>query len=99
MVELPKDQVDTVYVYTCVYRLHHDDNVLEVLKTAMDLNYLQDRTRGSSLGVAHEKNEVNLCRTVALASLSAVKLKAILNEFLITAVETNMQLKHAKSAW
>lgn len=94
-VEVPAESYDRLYVYTMVCRIGTYDNFGEVLKTAMEMNYMANVTRGSTLGL--EGNEINLCHSCLTASLSAAELRRILEDFLSTAGEVNARLDAAKT--
>lgn len=109
VVEIPQDQPKTVYVYTCVSRLEeHLDNISQVALTAMELNYLQAGTCGSTLGMMRNSQnhhtssstvEVNLCRSIPLKALNATKLMRLLDEFLATAFYAHAKLERAKRSY
>jgi Tir chaperone protein (CesT) family len=94
LTEVASDCPDTVYVYTLVCVFQPTDNVLEVLHTAMQLNYMGLGTRGSTLGI--EGNEITLCHSCPVSTLSAKSFGSILDTFLQTAVDVNQQLDAAK---
>jgi Tir chaperone protein (CesT) family len=94
VVEVPVENNQNVYIYTMVCRVLDTDDRPSVLQKAMELNYMQYRTRGSTLGLDGE--EVNLCYTVAISGLAFGSLKAAMEDFLLTAIETNIQLDEAK---
>jgi Tir chaperone protein (CesT) family len=94
VVEVPVENNKNVYIYTMVCRVHDTDNRPSVLQKAMELNYMQYRTRGSTLGLDGE--EVNLCYSVAISGLAFGALKAAMEDFLLTATEANIQLDEAK---
>ena len=99
VVELPQDQPKTVYIYTCVCRLEQEtDNIGKVAQTAMELNYLQAGTKGSTLGM--RGGEVNLCRSIPIKALNnAAKLGLALEEFLKTASDAHAKLERAKRSF
>ena len=97
VIELPQDQPKTVYMYTCVCRLEEQDNAIKVAQTAMELNYLQGGTKGSTLGMRNK--EVNLCRSIPLKALNPTKLWMAVDEFLGTASEVHAKLERAKRAF
>ncbi|KAL7570948.1 hypothetical protein ACA910_002578 [Epithemia clementina (nom. ined.)] len=98
VIELPQDQPKTVYFYTCVCRLEEqNDNISQVSKTAMELNYLQAATKGSTLGM--RSSEVNLCRSIPLKALNPTKLSIALDEFLTTASDVHAKLEKAKRSF
>jgi hypothetical protein len=95
VVEVPEDHVDVCFIYTMVCELGGNDNRMEVMKLAMELNYMQSRTRGATIGL--EEDEVNLCFSTPIAGLSTFcDLKAAMEDFMQTAVETNLKLDKAK---
>jgi hypothetical protein len=95
VVEVPEDHLDVCFIYTMVCQLGGNDNRMEVMKLAMELNYMQHGTRGATIGL--EEDEVNLCISTPIASLSTYcHLRAILEDFMQTAVETNLKLDNAK---
>jgi len=87
VIEVPPENPRLCFIYTMIYRLTPWDNQVEILKVAMELNYMQHRTRGATIGL--EGEEVNLCHTIPISGLSFCSLKRALEAFLLTAVETN----------
>lgn len=98
VIELPQDQPKTMYMYTCVCRLEEQDNITKVAQTAMELNYLQGGTKGSTLGM-RSNEEINLCRSIPLKALNPTKLRMALDEFIVTASEVHAKLERAKRAF
>jgi hypothetical protein len=95
VVEVPEDQLDVLFVYTMVCQLGGNDNRVEVMKLAMELNYMQYGTRGATIGL--QEDEVNLCISTPIASLRTYcDLKLVVDDFMQTAVETNLKLDNAK---
>jgi hypothetical protein len=95
VVEVPEDQLDVCFIYTMVCQLGDNDNRMEVMKLAMELNYLQYGTRGATIGL--QEDEVNLCISTPIASLRTYcDLKCVVEDFLQTAVESNLKLENAK---
>jgi hypothetical protein len=95
VVEVPDDHLDVCFIYTMVCQLGDNDNRMEVMKMAMELNYMQYGTRGATIGL--EEDEVNLCISTPIASLRTYcNLKAVVEDFMQTAVETNLKLDNAK---
>jgi hypothetical protein len=95
VVEVPEDQLDVCFIYTMVCQLGDNDNRMEVMKLAMELNYMQYGTRGATIGL--QEDEVNLCISTPIASLRTYcDLKFVVEDFLQTAVETNLKLDNAK---
>ena len=94
VIEVPADHPGSLYIYTCVCKINApQDNLLQIMKVAMELNYMQHRTRGATLGM--EASEVNLCLSVPLTGLSPAGLKQLMDDFLVTTVEVNTQLERA----
>lgn len=96
LTELSSDCPDTVFVYTLVCLFKPTDNIVEILHTAMQLNYLGLGTKGNTLGI--EGNEISLCYSCPVTSVSARSLGSILETFVQTAVEVNQQLDAAKTS-
>jgi hypothetical protein len=95
VVEVPEDQLDVCFIYTMVCQLGDNDNRMEVMKLAMELNYMQYGTRGATIGL--QEDEVNLCISTPIASLRTYcDLKLVVEDFLQTAVESNFKLDTAK---
>jgi hypothetical protein len=95
VVEVPEDQFDVCFIYTMVCQLGDKDNRMEVMKLAMELNYMQYGTRGATIGL--QEDEVNLCISTPIASLRTYcDLKFVVEDFLQTAVESNLKLDKAK---
>jgi hypothetical protein len=97
VVEVPEDHVGVCFIYTMVCQLGGNDNRTGVMKLAMELNNMQYGTRGSTIGL--EGDEVNLCFSTPIAGLNAFcDLKAVMEDFMQTAMEINFKLDHAKLA-
>lgn len=94
VVEVPADHVDTCFIYTMVCRLAKGDNKVEVMRLAMELNYMQYGTRGATLGL--EGEEVNLCFSTRISGMSQHDLCSMLESFMLAAVEVNKKLDVAK---
>lgn len=95
VVEVPEDDLDVCFIYTMVCQLGGNENRMEVMRLAMELNYMQYGTRGATIGL--KEDEVNLCISTPIASLSTYcDLKFVVEDFLQTAVETNIKLDNAK---
>jgi len=96
VVEIPEDNPDVCFIYTMVCRLAESDNVMGVIKLAMELNYMQFGTRGATLGL--EGEEVNLCFSTPISALSSYcDLSKVLEDFMQTAVEMNRMLDTVRS--
>jgi Tir chaperone protein (CesT) family len=94
VVEVPADNNQNVYIYTMVCQVLPADDRMAVLQRAMELNFMEYRTRGATLGVDGE--EVNLCYSVPIAGLTLASLKTAMEDFLLTASEANELLDEAK---
>jgi len=100
VIEIPADHPGSLYMYTCVCKLETEDqgsrpqNLMAIMQVAMELNYMQHRTRGATLGM--EQSEVNLCYSTPIASLSPAGLKQVMDDFLTTTTEVHAQLERAK---
>mmetsp|Transcript_20143 Transcript_20143/g.43439 ORF Transcript_20143/g.43439 Transcript_20143/m.43439 type:complete len:337 (+) Transcript_20143:371-1381(+) len=70
------------------------DNLMALMQVAMELNYMQHRTRGATLGM--ENSEVNLCLSTPLTGLTPAALKKLMDDFLQTTTQVNAQLERAK---
>jgi Tir chaperone protein (CesT) family len=96
VLEVPSDRPGHLYVYTCVCRLEKGDHRVKVMEKAMQLNFMQNATRGSTLGV--DGDEVNLCFSIPIAGIQAATgdLRVVMEDFMQTALEANEQLVRAK---
>lgn len=94
VIEVPADHSDLLYMYSCVCKLNEDDNIMAIMQVAMELNYMQHRTRGGTLGM--ENSEVNLCLSTPVVGLSPSGLKELIDQFLVTTTEVNSLLERAK---
>ena len=94
VLEVPADNPDIFFMYTMVCRLGSTDDKMAVLQLAMEMNYLQTGTRGATLGLDGE--EVNLCYSCHINGLGSNDVKSSLEDFLVTAVETNEYLDAVK---
>lgn len=91
VVEVPPDDPTSFVLYTMVYRLEVASHSVQVMKKAMELNYMQQATRGSTLGL--DGDEVNLCFTSKVGGLTGSDFREDLEKFLLTAAELNNQLE------
>jgi hypothetical protein len=89
-VEVPQDQCTHMYLYTMVCQLNKKEDNRLVLQKAMELNYMQIATNGSTLG--YNGNEINMCYSTPIRSLTLDGLKDILVTFMKTASEINERL-------
>lgn len=87
VVEVPQDNPHMVFIYTMVAQLKESDNQAAVLKLAMNMNYLQNGTRGATLGLDGE--ELNLCQCFPVQGLSYAVMRRTVENFLQTAIEVN----------
>jgi Tir chaperone protein (CesT) family len=94
VVEVPEDNPVVCFIYTMVCQLQDQDNQLQVLRLAMELNYMETATRGATLGL--DGDEVNLCLSIPISGLSVGDMQHVLEDFTTTAVETNERLEAAK---
>lgn len=94
VVEVPVDNSLNVYIYTMVCRVAANDNLHSVLSRAMELNYMEHRTRGATLGL--DGQEINLCYSSPIAGLPFAVLKEAMESFLLTATQMNKCLDVAK---
>ena len=94
VIEVPDDSSASYFIYTMVCQLEENDDRAGVLTAAMQLNYMQQRTRGSCLGL--EDDEVNLCYSGPICGLCRDELVRSLEDFLLTAEEINVHLDEVK---
>jgi Tir chaperone protein (CesT) family len=95
VLEVPPDQPDNCILYSMVFRLKKGDPTApSILAAAMKLNYLQQGTRGATLG--WEGEEINLCMTLKIFGLSEGDLHKALVEFMKTADLVHQHLDAAK---
>jgi len=82
------------YIYTMVLQLdskNDDNDRFSILKACMEMNYMKQGTRGSTLGL--EGNEINFCYSHPIASISDQKeFMEVLTNFITTALDVNKQL-------
>ena len=96
VIEVPEDNSGVCFFYTMVCRLEAESNQMQVMKLAMELNYMQYGTRGATLGL--NGDEVNLCFSIPIAGLHFCDFETVLEDFTTTAVEMNGILDAAKTA-
>jgi len=94
VVEVPSGNGGLVFFYTMVCQLGVNDNRKAVMKEAMTMNYMQQRTRGATLGL--EGDEVNLCFSVPIRSITREEFGLCIEDFMHTAEEMNNILDSAK---
>lgn len=93
-VEVPQDQGGIIFIYTMVCRVEPKDNTPAVMKTAMELNYMQMGTRGACLGL--QGDEVNLCFSAPICGIGRDDFVDCLTDFMHTAVDMHEQLESSK---
>lgn len=93
IVEVPDNSEGLFIVYTKVFDLQTSagQTRIEREKTAMRLNSLQDRMRGSSLGM--DGDEVNQFFSAPISGLSFDRMMEYMEDFLQTAIEINTTLQ------
>jgi len=96
VVEVPDDDSGCFFVYTMVCELGPEDSSSRsrVLQAAMQMNYMQQGTRGACLGL--EEKEINLCYSAPACSMSHQEFIRCLDDFMVTAVEMNQMLDQVK---
>lgn len=96
VIEVPDDESNHFFIYTMVCQLLSDDaSRADVLQAAMQLNYMQQGTRGACLGL--EDDEVNLCYSAPVNNLCRDDFVKCLEDFLRTAEEMNQNLEQVKT--
>ena len=93
VIEVPADKAGVCFVYTMVCSVNPSEQH-DVLRVAMELNYMQMGTRGATLGL--DREEVNLCYSCPIAGLMHEDFKSALEDFLKTAVQVNKYLEAVK---
>jgi Tir chaperone protein (CesT) family len=94
IVEVPASPAGCFYIYTLVCRISPSDNASFVLQRAMELNFMEFGTRGSTLGFLND--EITLCYSSPIAGLTVKTLRESIETFVRTAVEANAVLESAK---
>ena len=91
VIEVPASDPDQLKIYTCVYQIPKSDPFRsEVLEHCLRMNYMQETTKGATLGILED--EVNLHLSCSIALCSYQYLKDVLLGFVTLAVETNRSL-------
>jgi hypothetical protein len=90
VIEVPEDETDSVFIYTMVFRLADNHDRFAVLEECMQLNYMTQATRGSTLGL--NGDEVNLCYSTKVNGLNREAFVETLEDFMITTSDVNRQL-------
>lgn len=89
VIEVPEDS-DSYFMSTMVFRLApHQDRFL-VLQSCMELNYMQQATKGSTLGI--EGDEVNLCFSAPVCGLTKDMFEESLENFIVVVEDVNKRL-------
>jgi hypothetical protein len=89
-IEVPEDESDSVFIYTMVFRLTDNHDRFAVLEACMQLNYMTQATRGSTLGL--NGDEVNLCYSTKVNGLNREAFVETLEDFMMTMSDANRQL-------
>lgn len=89
MIEVPEES-DSYFMYAMVFRLSPGDDRFLVLQTCMELNYMQQATKGSTLGL--QGDEVNLCYSAPVNGLSRDFFVESLENFVVIVEDVNKRL-------
>lgn len=92
--EVPDDNAGCFLVSSMVFRIEKGDNRLALMEKAMELNYMQEETRGACLGL--QGDEINLCFSAPIATLTREHLVRYLEDFMQTCAEMNAALEASK---
>jgi hypothetical protein len=92
--EIPDNNAGCFLVSSMVFRIEKGDNRLALMEKAMKLNYMQEDTRGASLG--SQGDEINLCFSAPIATLTRDHLVHYLEDFMQTAADMNAALEACK---
>lgn len=91
-------------VYTCLFKLSSSTSATPLLKKALELNFLNQETRGCTIAldptVSDDSTdmEMTLCRSHPMEGLDCLRLYNLLKAFSDTAVYLHRQLNHAESS-
>ena len=90
LIEVPAES-DLVFLHSMVFGLRANHNRCMILERCMQLNYMKQATRGSTLGLSGD--EVNLCYSCPVSGLTRDSLVDALETFILTAVHVNQELQ------
>lgn len=90
--EVPDDNSGCFVVSSMVFRIDNGDinNRLALMEKAMELNYMQEETRGACLGL--QGDEISLCFSAPIATLTREHLVHYMEDFMQTCAEMNAAL-------
>jgi hypothetical protein len=94
--EVPDDNSGCFVVSSMVFRIDNGDinNRLALMEKAMELNYMQEETRGACLGL--QGDEISLCFSAPIATLTREHLVHYMEDFMQTCAEMNAALEALK---
>ena len=87
------EKSDSVFLHSMVFGLGRNDNRTAIFETCMKLNYMQQLTRGSTLGLNDGADEMNLCYSCPVAGLTRDSFVEALENFIVTALQVNQQME------
>jgi hypothetical protein len=88
-IEVPADS-ESFFFHSMVFGLRPTSDRLAILESCMQLNYMKQATRGSTLGL--DGDEVNLCWSSPVIGVTRESFVEALENFILTAVEVHEQL-------
>jgi len=97
-IDVPASGDEIVYIFALVYQIDSKriSHRMNILQTAMQLNYMHQGTRGCTLGLSGD--EIILCFSSSINNLTEDTFIAALDDFMTTADECNRALELSNSS-
>jgi hypothetical protein len=96
VVEVP-DNVSSFFIYTTLLSLGRCNNPPAVMKKLLKLNYLQQETRGGSIGLDPTNDDVIFSYSDRINEINGTEFRNILENFIDTSLQLGKQLDEAEA--
>lgn len=96
VVEVP-DNVSSFFIYTTLMSLGRSNNVLTTTKKLLQLNYLQQETRGGCIGLDPTNDDVIFSYSDRINEINGTEFRNILENFIDTSLQLCKQLDSAEA--
>jgi hypothetical protein len=96
VVEVP-DNVSSFFIYTTLLSLGRCNNPLVITKKLLQLNYLQQETRGGCIGIDSTNDDVIFSYSDRINEINGTEFRNILENFIDTSLQLCKQLDEAEA--
>jgi len=91
VIEVP-ESVGSFFVYTSLINANQFDDAVSLYKKALQLNYLQQETRGGCLSIDPVNDEIMFSYTDRIAEVNSTDFRNILENFIETALNMSKEM-------